>query len=214
MSKKIFPGNFINNLSSYQGEAIVALPGRHFHHKIGYAKIGATGATSFDVIIPSPDKRPDDKPRPDITGLVVPLGAYLYHLGLRVVDMRKDKGYGTPFSGIVGTNTNEIKLANAVATAGGALTATTASTPVIAIANTTVAPGAVRTHPTGIGTQITGSDMTLRVFVENGSEVAGSAITSSLPGGSYVICECAYWVPGEVADESAFGGLPAIVETL
>ena len=72
MSKRIYPGNFVTNLSSFQGQCVVAVPGRQYFHKIGYALVSSTGGTSFDVIIPSPDKRDDDKPRANIIGLVVP----------------------------------------------------------------------------------------------------------------------------------------------
>ena len=140
MAKRIYPGNYVNALSGHLGQSVVAQPGRLYYHKVGYAKVDATGGIVFDVIIPSPDKRTGtDKQQADITGMVVPVGASLYHLGIRVVDARKDKGVGTAFSGLVGTNTNEIKLASAVNVAGGALTATTASTPADVIV---AAPGA------------------------------------------------------------------------
>lgn len=215
MAKKIFPGNYVNALSGNLGQSVVAQPGRLYYHKVGYVKIDATGGTEFDVIIPSPDKRTgSEKQIADVVGMTVPVGASLYHLGLRVVDMRKDKGRGTAFSGLVGTNADEIKLANAVTTAGGALTATTASTPVIAIADTTIAPSDAVTDPLiNNGVIITGSDLTLKVYVEDGSESAGDAITSSLANGSYLIAECAYVIADETPHEDAFGGFPSIVES-
>ena len=57
MAKKIFPGNWVTNLSSYQGQPVVAVPGRVYYHKVGYALVDSTGGTSFDVKIPSPDMR-------------------------------------------------------------------------------------------------------------------------------------------------------------
>ena len=57
MAKKIFPGNWVTQLSSYQGQPVVAVPGRTYFHKVGYALVGSTGATEFDITIPSPDRR-------------------------------------------------------------------------------------------------------------------------------------------------------------
>ena len=220
MTKKIFPGNFVNYLSSYQGQPIVGFPGRTFYHKVGYVKVDSTARLVFDVIIPSPDKRPDDKPRPDIVGLTIPENAYLYHLGLRVLDARKELDRGEPRSGLIyGANTDRIKLASAVSVNGAALTATTAGTPAIAVTGGTLttAPQQVVHHPAAIGTQITATGgLTLKVFYDNGSTAAGDAagLTSQELGGSYLVAEAAYWMPDEVADAQAFGGLPAIVETV
>lgn len=221
MTKKIFPGNYVNHLSSYQGQPIVAFPGRRFVHLIGYAKVTATPAQEIDVIIPSPDKRPDDKPRADIVGMVIPQNAYLYHLGLRVRDARKDRGMGTAYSGLTfGANSDRVKLANATATALGALTATTASTPGIQTGGSpsvTTAPQGVVTHPAAIGTQITASGgLTLKVYNVNaaGTAAGTTGLSTTEPGGVYLICEAAYWVPDETPEEHAFGGLPAVVESV
>ena len=121
MAKKIFPGNWVTTLSSYQGQPVVAQPGRQYYQKIGYALVDSTGGTEFAVTIPSPDLRADDKVRANITGLTLPAGANVYHVGLRVPDMRKDKGVGTATSGLVGTNTDTIAVKPAAGDAGGSL---------------------------------------------------------------------------------------------
>ena len=200
MAKKIYPGNYVNRLSSYQGQPAVCVPGRVYYHITGYALVNATGGTSFDVIIPSPDKRGDDKPRADITGLTLPAGANLYYLGVRVPDMRKDRGVGTAFSGLVGTNTNRLKLADAIGN-DDVLTTSTLSTnsATIAVASTTVAPVAasksVITPVTLAGAE------TLKVFVTNSTgTAAGSTLTSSLTGGTPIICEVAYYLDDAVAE--------------
>ena len=59
MAKKIYPGNWVTNLSSYQGQPVVAVPGRVYHHVVGYALVTSTGATEFAITIPSPDMRKD-----------------------------------------------------------------------------------------------------------------------------------------------------------
>lgn len=110
--KRIFPGNWVNHLNAY------ALPNRDFeannrssgdprdrHHqsavyrsgwmcvnKVGYSLIEGN-ATEWDVIVPSPDTRPDDKPRADIEGLFVPEGAYLYRAAIRVVPVHQQPAY-------------------------------------------------------------------------------------------------------------------------
>ena len=200
MAKKIYPGNYVNRLSSYQGQPAVCVPGRVYYHVTGYALVNATGGTSFDVIIPSPDKRGDDKPRADITGLTLPAGANVYYLGVRVPDLRKDRGVGTAFSGLVGTNTDRIKLADALAN-DNVLTATTLSTnsATIAVASTTVAPvAASKSVITPVA--LTGAE-TLKVYVTNSTgTAAGSTLTSSLTGGTPIICEVAYYLDDAVAE--------------
>lgn len=200
MAKKIYPGNYVNRLSSYQGQPAVCVPGRVFYHITGYALVNSTGGTSFDVIIPSPDKRGDDKPRADITGLTLPAGANVYYLGVRVPDMRKDRGVGTAFTGLVGTNTDRIKLADAIGN-DDTLTTTALSTnsATIPVASTTVAPLSARKSV--VTPVVLAGAETLKVFVTNSTgTAAGSTLTSSLTGGTPIICEVAYYLDDAVAE--------------
>lgn len=203
MAKSIYPGNYVNRLSSYQSQPVICMPGRAYYHITGYALVGSTGATSFDVVIPSPDRRADDKPRASITGLVVPTGAKVYYLGVRVPDMRRDRGVGTASSGLVGTNTNRIKLASAVnTTATGVIGATALGTDssALAVASTTVAPAA---NAFGVITPVavTPNPLTLKVYVtDNTGAAAGSNLTSTTTGGTPLICEVAYYLDDDVAD--------------
>lgn len=201
MAKKIYPGNYVNRLSSFQGQPVVAQPGRVYYHITGYALVSSTGGTSFDVIIPSPDRRTDDKPRADITGLSIPAGANVYHLGLRVPDMRRDRAIGTASSGLVGTATNRLKLADALAN-DDALTATdlsTASSAVVVSAGGTIAP--VATTKTVITPVAKTGAETLKVWVTTSAgTAAGSTLTSSISGGTPIIVEVAYYLTDDVAD--------------
>lgn len=214
MAKKIYPGNWVNTLSSYQGQPVVALPGRTYFHKIGYALVGSTGAASFGITIPSPDRRADDKPRADISSLIVPAGACVYHVGIRVPDMRKDRAIGDATSGIVGTNTNRLKIGSAVNTAAtGAITTTVIGTDssAIAIASTTAAPTSATT---GIVTPavLTG-DLTLSLWVtDNTGTAAGGTITSSVAGGTPIIAEVCYYVD-DAAPELDSTIVPFVTET-
>lgn len=202
MAKKIFPGNWVTDLSSYQGQPVVAVPGRVYYHKVGYALVGSTGAASFDVVIPSPDMRADDKVRPDITGLTVPQGATVYSLGLRVADTRKDKGVGTATSGLVGTNTETLRLASAAtATATGQIAATALGTvsASLTVANTTIAPGTGRAS-SGSGATLSGA-LTLKVFLctSAGNVASSNTLSSTATGGTPIICEVSYYLDDEVA---------------
>jgi hypothetical protein len=210
---KIFPGNYVNHLSSIRGQSVVAAPGRIVKHVIGFAKITAS-ATSWDITIPSDDKRQGgDKTRPDTIGLVIPNGACLYRVGLRVVDRRKDKAYGTAFSGLVGTNTQELKLASALnVDPAAAIAAGAASSPALTVASTTIAPSAAAKDALINGGVITNAELTLRLFNGTTADAEGAGISSSLIEGSYVIAEAVYALRDEVPHEDVFGGFPSITE--
>ena len=211
MAKKIYPGNWVTNLSSYQGQPVVACPGRVYYHKVGYALVTSTGATEFAVTIPSPDMRGDDKVRANITGLTVPAGASVYHVGIRVPDMRKDLGVGTAASGLVGTNSDTIAVKDAAASAAGSITTSVVSSPTIAVAATTIAPASAKK---GIVTAaILAGAETLKVYVRNAAgNGAGSALSSTQAGGTPIIVEVSYFIDDEVAglDDTY---IPFITET-
>ncbi len=211
MAKKIFPGNWVTTLSSYQGQPVVAIPGRQYYQKIGYALVDSTGGTEFAVTIPSPDLRGDDKVRANITGLTLPAGANVYHVGIRVPDMRKDKGVGTATSGLVGTNTDTIAVKDAAASAADTISTTVVSTPTIAVASTTIAPTSASKGEVEAKT-LAGAE-TLKVYVRNAAgNGTGSNLSSTAAGGTPIIVEVAYFVEDDVPDvESTF--IPFITET-
>ena len=87
------PGNQINRLSSYNKEGVHGWPGLEFYEQIGFIKVSNKSGTkanfkSFDITIPSPDRRPDDRVRDDRTSLVVPASstkpAYVYQASLAI----------------------------------------------------------------------------------------------------------------------------------
>ena len=70
------PGNQINRLSSYNDEGVFGWPGVEAYELVGYAKVSNLSATkasykSFDLTVPSPDRRVGDRVRNDRTSLVV-----------------------------------------------------------------------------------------------------------------------------------------------
>ena len=87
------PGNQINRLSSYNTEGVYGWPGVEAYEMIGYVKIDNLAATkasfkSFDIIVPSPDRRPDDRVRDNRTALTVRASAarpaYIYGASIAV----------------------------------------------------------------------------------------------------------------------------------
>ena len=211
MAKKIFPGNWVTQLSSYQGQPVVAVPGRVYYHKVGYALVGSTGATEFAITIPSPDRRSDDKPRADITSLVLPSGANVYHVGIRVPDMRKDRGVGSATTGLAGTTGDTIAIKDAEASAAATISTTVVSTPTIAVASSTIAPSAATK---GIVTPaILAGAETLKLWVRNAAGSAtGSALSSTTTGGTPIIAEVCYYVE-DVPPELDSTIVPFITET-
>ena len=211
MAKKIFPGNWVTTLSSYQGQPVVAVPGSQYYQKIGYALVDGTGGTEFDVTIPSPDMRGDDKVRANITGLTLPAGANVYHVGVRVPDLRKDRAVGSATSGLVGTNGDTIAVKDAAASAADTISTTVVSTPTVAVAGGTIAPTSAKNGVVEAKT-LAGAE-TLKVYVRNAAgNGAGTAITSTQAGGTPIIVEVAYFVEDDVAGlDSTF--IPYITET-
>ena len=198
MAKKIFPGNWVTNLSSYQGQPVVAVPGRVYYHKVGYALVDSTGGTEFDVIIPSPDMRGDDKVRENITGMTIPAGAVVYSVGLRVSDTRKNKDAGSATSGLSGQNGDTIALKDAEDSAADTISTTVVSTPTIAVSGGTIAPTSAK-NGVVTGSVLAGAE-TLKVFVrDSGGTGTGSTLSSTATGGTPIICEVSYYLDDAVA---------------
>jgi len=87
------PGNRINRLSSYNTEGVYGWPGVEAFELIGYVKIDNLAADkasykSFDIVVPSPDRRPDDRVRDNRTSLVVSASAarpaYVYGASIAI----------------------------------------------------------------------------------------------------------------------------------
>lgn len=87
------PGNQINRLSSFNVEGVYAWPGIEAFELVGYIQVSNLAATkanykSFDITIPSPDRRPDDRVRDNRTSLVVNASsarpAYVYGASISI----------------------------------------------------------------------------------------------------------------------------------
>lgn len=200
--KKIYPGNYVNQLSSYQFQPVQAVPGRLYYDVVGYAVIpdDANDADNeFDIIVPSPDLRPVDKPRLDRgSPLVVPEGAKIYHLGVRVPNMRKQgsTGYDTKCSSyIVATDDDQLKLASAVNAATGIAAAAVSTEPDdIEAADSTFPCSSTVQGALDSAVVENSGDLTLKLYVTDDTGTAlGSNIYSTFQGGTLVVCQVCYW---------------------
>ena len=201
--KKIYPGNYVSQLSSYQFQPVQALPGRLYYDVVGYAKIpddANLANNEFPVIIPSPDKRPDDKPRLDRgSPLVIPEGAKVYHVAVRVPNMRKEgsTGYSCGCKTFLNATDGEtLKFASAANAATG------------------IADGAISTDPTDIvaaddtypcSSTVQGAldsevvaqaaDVEMKLLITNAAGTAlGSNVYSTFQSGTLVVCQVCYWL--------------------
>jgi hypothetical protein len=100
----LHPGNQINRLSAYNNEGVYGWPGIEAFELIGYVKIDNLSAAkasfkSFDITVPSPDRRPDDRVRDNRTSLVVRAStlrpAYVYGASIAI-------GQDIPAGGLAG----------------------------------------------------------------------------------------------------------------
>jgi len=118
------PGNQINRLSSYNTEGVYGWPGVEAFELVGFIKIDNLAADkasfkSFNITIPSPDRRTDDRVRDNRTSLVVQASsarpAYVYGASLTLAEDIPSGGLaGFPASpvtcGLQGTDTEVLLL--------------------------------------------------------------------------------------------------------
>lgn len=242
--KKIFPGNWVNHLNAHglpnasfaansRGtgapqdrchQAVLSFPGWMFVRKVGYAHI-QEAASDFQITVPSPDLRPDDKPRADIKGLYIPEGAYAMRAGFRVVPRSSQPGSsshgpvdaGDVVSGITASAVGLLALASLDLTGetpgAAAINGTTIKTATGAGASAGLVVPASLNVPIGSQAVIaaygtpqlitTSGGLTLTLQARNAALDAAITLSSSIPGGAYVACELVYAVPEEVVDLEA-----------
>ena len=117
------PGNQINRLSGYNDEGVFGWPGIEAFELIGFAKVTNLSADkasykSFDLTVPSPDRRPDDRVRDDRTTLVVQASAdrpaYIYGASIGIAQDLPAGGLATfpasPVTADLGGTTGELLL--------------------------------------------------------------------------------------------------------
>lgn len=170
------PGNQINRLSSYNAEGVYGWPGFELYELIGYKKITNKSGDkadfkTLDLVIPSPDRRSDDRVRDDRTTLQVPAStdrpSYIYGVSLAVgMDTLATDSNGDPIAEVgfpaspvtcdlQGTNTEFLVLggdssgAPGIPAAASTLTGLRAAGASLAIGATGIAQGTSAVAPAG-----------------------------------------------------------------
>ena len=117
------PGNQINGLSSFNHEGVFGWPGIEAFEQIGYVKVTNLAADkasykSFNITVPSPDRRVSDRVRDDRTSLVVKASAgrpaYVYGASIAIAQDVPSGGLpsfpASPITADLGGTTGEILL--------------------------------------------------------------------------------------------------------
>ncbi|MCE2836045.1 MAG: hypothetical protein LW834_03480, partial [Cyanobium sp. 49614_E6] len=235
--KKIYPGNWVVGLNAWpkpnadfvknnrpvgdphdrQQQAVLYMPGVLAVQKVGFVHVqGAVpaapgvgaGVQGYDITIGSPDTRGDDKPRADVKGLIVPAGASLYRVGLRVPRQANQPGafssgakdpVAPEASGLLANAGAKLWLeAKATAPAGapgdsGAISATGAHTGPMNVS----ARGDFDADDfcNSVATPVvTTAELEFKLWADKGG------LGSSFLGGLYLVAEVCYLVEDHVAD--------------
>ena len=117
------PGNQINGLSSFNHEGVFGWPGIEAFEQIGYVKVTNLAADkasnkSFNITVPSPDRRVSDRVRDDRTSLVVKASAarpaYVYGASIAIAQDTPSGGLpsfpASPITADLGGTTSELLL--------------------------------------------------------------------------------------------------------
>ena len=117
------PGNQINGLSSFNHEGVFGWPGIEAFEQIGYVKVTNVAADkasfkSFNITVPSPDRRVSDRVRDDRTSLVVKASAarpaYVYGASIAIAQDTPSGGLpsfpASPITADLGGTTSELLL--------------------------------------------------------------------------------------------------------
>lgn len=235
--KKIYPGNWVERISAYplpnadfkknnrpsgdphdrQQQGVLYMPGAVAVHKVAYLHVeGAVpaapgtgaGVTGYGLTICSPDARADDKPRADISGLIVPQGAYIYRCGLRIPRLGAQPGYYSSgakdpvageASGLKGNASAQLWLeakaggATTVPADSGAITGAGAHTGTLkADANGVFTPGEFKNNL--LTPVLTTAELEFKLYADK------NGLGSTFLGGIYLIAEVCYLVEDAVAD--------------
>ena len=117
------PGNQINKLSAFNHEGVFGWPGIEAFEQVGYVKVTNVAADkasykSFNITVPSPDRRVSDRVRDDRTSLVVKAStarpAYVYGASIAIAQDTPSGGLpsfpASPITADLGGTTTELLL--------------------------------------------------------------------------------------------------------
>lgn len=204
---RLYPGDVIKYLNWFKDERMWTPFGR-FYQAVGVADITTTSTTAFDIKF-----RSGQKDRSDLTGLIVPAGAVIQRVALRIP---------SPATGqtLIATNGDRLKLATAVGATGTQAFNATASTAYVAssvAASTTFAAeqkkfevhpfqGSATPAAADFSVALSGNT-TFRLFNDNGTTGTGSGVRVST-GTLQVICEVCWWQSADVPTVEEIAGRP------
>ena len=117
------PGNQINKLSAFNHEGVLGWPGIELFEQIGFVKVTNLSADkasfkSFNITVPSPDRRVSDRVRDDRTSLVVKASAarpaYVYGASIAIAQDTPSGGLpsypASPITADLGGTSTELLL--------------------------------------------------------------------------------------------------------
>ena len=117
------PGNQINKLSAFNHEGVLGWPGIELFEQIGFVKVTNLSADkasfkSFNITVPSPDRRVSDRVRDDRTSLVVKASAarpaYVYGASIAIAQDTPTGGLpsfpASPITADLGGTSTELLL--------------------------------------------------------------------------------------------------------
>ena len=117
------PGNQINKLSAFNHEGVLGWPGIELFEQVGFIKVTNLAADkasfkSFNITVPSPDRRVSDRVRDDRTSLVVKASAarpaYVYGASIAIAQDTPSGGLpsfpASPITADLGGTTSELLL--------------------------------------------------------------------------------------------------------
>jgi hypothetical protein len=198
-------------------QALLFTPGWMSVRKVGWSWVDEAPQSSWDIILPSPDLRPDDKPRADVIGMWAPKGAFLVRAGFRVLPASSQPGSsssgprdeGSLTSGIVGEPggvlvlSTEAPTAPAIAMINGTLITTASDASAVTVTDENNLPIGSQLVSAAFGTpQRVEPDegLTLRLYSMDATAAAESPLTTQIIGGAYIVSELVYMVPESVCD--------------
>ena len=194
MSERLLTGNIINRPT---GVTVISEVTGRYTHIIAVADVTTTIQTVLPLKV-----RSGQPGRDDITIPLIPVGAQIIHLGMRIP------------AGLIATNGNALKLAHGVDSTGTqafdavGLTAYVRSA---VAASGTFAAAAVSfpgTQNAAVAGAVLTAPLNFRIFSDNNGAAAGAGV-SVASGTAQIVAQIVYWEPLEVPRLEAIAGRPA-----
>lgn len=196
MTSPVRPANNARHLDFRKNEALL-VPGGYLYEAVGVADIDTTLRTSWPVKFRSRMKGVDD-----LSGLVVPEGAVIQAMGIRVVRPGDESNRSIyPGINVVCTSGDRFKLATAVGATGTQAFNASASTAYVAstafATNTLTTEQKVFAVPFSGASSALDGDKTFTLYCDNGTSSAGSGARTTV-GTIPIVVMIHFWMPPDV----------------